>query len=152
MAVSEEVRQGDSRKDDLKRRYVEYIRVQGLDGKYIDRDKEKKILEAGVTRFEMGLDDSRAVMLGVASEHDFIFEKEAQAQAEKVLGRLAGKKGRIGKKEFNDTAGILQDFSNGHLKEAEARKCVKRIMEENDWKPKRAGIFQSRRWYKKIEV
>lgn len=138
--------------DDVKKRYVEYIKVQGLDGKYIDRDKERKILEEGVTKFDIGLDDSRAIMLGVASDHDYVFERDSEEQVEKILERFAGKKGKVSKKQFDDTAGILRDFSEGHLKETEARRQVKKIMERNDWQPRRAGLFLSRRWYRKIEV
>ena len=60
--------------DEVKRRYGEYIKLQVLDEQYLSRDRERKILGEGVTRFEIPLEDARSILMSVASESDIVFE------------------------------------------------------------------------------
>jgi len=138
--------------EDPRRRFADLVKLNGLSSKFIDRDTERRVLEEGVMRYGLSLDEARGMMRSVAEDHDYVFESETGRRIRQVLDRHAGKKGKISKKQFDQTAEILRDFSNGAIGEAEARRHVKRIMIENGWKPRRAGILPTQRWYKAVEV
>lgn len=138
--------------EDPRRRYADLVKLNGLTSKFIDRETERRVLEEGVTRFGLTLDEARGMMRSVAEDNDYVFETETGRRIRQVLDRHAGKKGKISKKQFDQTAEILRDFSNGAICEAEARRHVKRIMIENGWKPRRAGLLPTQRWYKSVEV
>lgn len=138
--------------EDPRRRFADLVKLNGLTSKFIDRETERRVLEEGVTRFNLTLDEARGMMRSVAEDNDYVFESETGRRIRQVLDRHAGKKGKISRKQFEQTAEILRDFSNGAIGEAEARRHVKRIMIENGWKPRRAGLLPTQRWYKSVEV
>ena len=138
--------------EDSRRRFADLVKLNGLGSKFIDRESERRILEEGVIRCGLSLDEARGVMRSVADDNDYTFETETGRRIRQVLDKHAGKKGKVSKKQFDQTAEILRDFSNGAIGEAEARRHVKRIMIENGWKPRRAGLLPTQRWYKSVEV
>lgn len=141
MAVSDEVR----------KRFGEYVKVQALDSRFIDRETEKKILEDGVMRFEMGLDEGRQIMLGVALENDLVFESEAERRIRDILEGYA-ENGKINKREFTSAVTFMRKFCANGMSDEDARKSVKRLMMANNWKPKRSGLLASRRWYNRVDI
>ncbi|MBP2308475.1 hypothetical protein ACHMW5_18790 [Azospirillum melinis] len=138
--------------EDCRRKFADLVKLNGISSKYIERDTERRILEDGVVRCGLTLEEARGVMRCVADDYDLVFESETDRRIRQVLDKHAGKKGKIGKKQFNQTASILRDFSNDSISEEEARRHIKRIMTDNGWQPKRAGLIPTKRWYRKIET
>ncbi|WP_029006890.1 hypothetical protein [Azospirillum halopraeferens] len=137
--------------DEVRKRFAEYVKVQALDSRFISRDTERKILEDGVMRFEIGLDDGRQIMLGVAQECGYVFETEAEKRIRDILDGYA-EDGRIDKREFTESVAFLRKFCANGLSEDEARKRVKKIMLANGWKPKRRGLLGTKRWFTRVEA
>jgi hypothetical protein len=146
MAAEEMVKGGDSR------RFADLVKLNGLGSRFIDRARERHLLEEGVTRFGLTLDEARGVLRSVAEDNSYVFESESGRRIQQLLTRHAGKHGLISKGQFRRTVQILRDFSENTINEAEARRQLKRIMIENGWRPRRAGLLRSRRWYRQIEV
>jgi hypothetical protein len=146
MAAEEMVRGGDSR------RFADLVKLNGLGCRLIDRSQERHLLEEGVTRFGLTLDEARGVLRSVAEDNNYVFESEAGRRIKQLMTRHAGKSGLISKGQFRRTAEVLRDFSDNAINEAEARRQLKRIMIENGWRPRRAGLLRTRRWYKRVEV
>jgi len=138
--------------DDPARRFADLVRLHGLQTKLIDRGQERHLLEEGVTRFLLSLNEARGIMRAVAESNDYSFESEISRRAQQILTRNAGRRGMISRKQFTNVTQVLRDFSESTITEVEARRQVKRIMLENGWRPKRAGLLRTRGWFKKIEV
>ncbi|CAK0775791.1 DNA-binding protein [Azospirillaceae bacterium] len=136
--------------DDVKKRFAEYIKLQVFDEKYISREKEKKILGEAVMRFEIGIDDSRAIMSSVAAVNDFIFERDVDRLVKEIMQAFASLDRYISRKEFYHAANIYRQLSGGYIGEGEARRRLKQMMVENDWKPRRDNIIMPPRWYMMI--
>ncbi len=139
--------------DELKRRYAEYIKLQVFDEKYLSRDRERKILGEGVTRFEIPLEDARTILMAVASENDFIFEKDVDKLVKEIMLVFATNDGSVGPNEFRHGISIYKQLSSGHVTEVEARRRLKQMMLDNDWKPGRANLIPpigTRKWFREI--
>ena len=139
--------------DDLKRRYGEYVKLQVFDEKYLSRDRERKILGEGVTRFEIPLEDARSILLAVASENDFIFEKDVDKLVKEIMQAFAASDGNIGPNEFRHAIAIYKQLSSGHVTELEAKRRLKQMMLDNDWKPGRGNLIPpigTRKWFREI--
>ncbi len=147
MAVGEVVRSEDNA-----RRFADLVKLNGLGSRFIDRTQERRLLEEGVTRFGLTLDEARGALRGVAEDNGYVFESEAGRRIQQVLSRHAGKSGMISRRQFRRTTEVLRDFSDNAVGEAEARRQLKRIMIENGWRPRRAGLLRSRRWYRQVEL
>ena len=140
------------RTDDTARRYADLVKLNGLGCRFIDRTQERHLLEEGVTKFNLTLDEARGVLRSVAEDNGYVFESEAGRRIQQVLSRHAGKNGMISRRQFRRTADVLRDFSDNAIGEAEARRQIKRIMIENGWRPRRAGLLRTRRWYRLVEL
>lgn len=141
-----------ARTDDTGRRFADLVKLNGLGSRLIDRTQERRLLEEGVTRFNLTLDQARGVLRSVAEDQGYVFESEAGRRVQQLLKRHAGKRGKVSRRQFMRTAEVLRDFSDNAITEPEARRQLKRIMVENGWRPKRAGMFRTKRWFKQIEV
>jgi Flp pilus assembly CpaF family ATPase len=146
MAADEMVRGGDSR------RFADLVKLQGVGSRFLDREQERRLLEEGVTKFGLTLDEARGVLRSVADDNGYIFESEAGRRVEQVMSRHAGKRGLISRRQFRATAQVLRDFSDNAITEPEARRRVKQIMIDNGWRPRRAGMLRTRRWYRQVQV
>jgi hypothetical protein len=133
-------------------RFAEVVKLNGLGTRVIDRNQERRLLEEGIGRFGLTLDEARGTLHTVAADNNYVFESQIAQRVAQILARDAGKKGRISKRQFNNASETLRDFSDETISGAEAKRRVKRIMVENDWKPRPAGPFRSKRWFKQVVV
>lgn len=136
--------------EDVKKRFAEYVKVQALGGRFIDRATERRILEDGVMRFEISLDEGRQIMLGVAADQGLCFESEADTRIRDILDGFAEDR-RIDKREFSDTVVFYRKFCDGAVSEEDARKRVKKIMIAEGLKPKGFTLLGGKRWYNKVQ-
>jgi len=146
MAAEEMVKGGESR------RFADLVKLNGLGRRFIDRGQERHLLEEGVTKFNLSLDEARGVLRSVAEDNNYVFESEACRRIQQLMSRHAGKSGMISRRQFRRTVDVLRDFSDNTINEAEARRQLKRIMLDNGWRPRRAGMLRTRGWYKQIQA
>jgi hypothetical protein len=137
--------------DDVKKRFAEYVKVQALGGRFIDRATERKILEDGVMRFEISLDEGRQIMLGVAADEGYGFESEADLRIKDILDGFAEDR-KIDKREFRDAVVFYRKFCNNAVSEDDARRRIKKIMIAEDLKPKGFTLLGGKRWYNKVDA
>ncbi|MBI1320970.1 MAG: hypothetical protein GC168_18745 [Candidatus Hydrogenedens sp.] len=141
--------------DDARKRYAEYIKLHLFDERYLSREREKKILGEGVTRFEISLEEARSILMNVAAEQDFIFEKDVDKLVKEIMQAFAASDGHIGQSEFRHAVHIYKQLSSGHVGEGDAKRRLKQMMIENDWKPRRQSFIVmanlgSRKWFRDI--
>lgn len=141
--------------EDVGKKFAEYIKLQLFDERYLAREREKKMLAEGVTRFELPLEDARTVLMDVAAELDLIFEKDVDKLVREIMQVFASSDGYIGATEFNHAVQIYKQLSSGYVGEGEAKRRLKQMMLDNDWKPRRQGLMilsaiGTRKWFHDI--
>jgi hypothetical protein len=141
-----------SSNDDPARRFADFVKLSGLGTRFINKVQERHILEEGVTRFDLSLDDARGVLRSVSEDNNYVFESETGRRIKQVMARHAGRSGKISRAQFERSTEVLRDFCDETISPAEARRRVKQVMNENGWEPRPAGLLRSRRWYRKIEA
>jgi hypothetical protein len=139
--------------DDVKKRFAEYVKIQALGTRYIDRTAERKILEDGVMRFEISLDEGRQIMLGVASEEGYGFQSEADCRIRDILHGFAdNSNNKLDKREFEASVLFYRKFCNSGINEEDARKRVKKVMLDEGIKPKGFALLGGKRWYNRVDA
>ncbi len=136
--------------EDAKRRFAGYVKLFAQEDRFISRDEERRILEEGVTRFNLEMEEARGIMHGVAEDNDFAIERDVDRRMHAVLERFAGKRGVIDRKRFEDATAIYSRLTHGAITGEDARQRVKAIVEEHGWKVRRAGPLGTKRWYTQI--
>lgn len=140
--------------DTGKKRFADLVRLHAQKAKFITREQEIKLLEEGLNRYDMSLADSRNIVRGVADEMSVTLERDVDAAATAILRGFAGKhRNKIRKGEFEQAVAFYRLQAENSLSDAEIRRRLKVIMENNEWRPRRAGVFvRSRRWYRSIRT
>ncbi len=128
-------------------KFVEHIKLQVFDDKYIDRQEEKHILEEGI-KMGIGVEKGLAIIRQVATEKGYGLEREIEEQAKKLLQRFAAD-GKVDRKEFDDAFEMFKQETNGKLKDDEIKRRLKQIMLDNGWQAKEGGLFGAK-WFSAI--
>lgn len=145
--------QSSGRNDDARRRFVDFVRVQAMDDTFISREEEKRILQEGMMRFNLSLEEARGTMLSTASEGRIVMQREAEEQIADYLEMLASQRPQrqISETEFNQAVEMYRVRTRNRVPEPEIRRRVKAVMDSRGMKPRRSGwIIRSRKWYKSI--
>jgi polyhydroxyalkanoate synthesis regulator phasin len=141
-------RMATSRRDT--KQFADFVRIHALDGNLITRDDEMRILKEGVTRFAMDLEEARGILLRAAAEHNITLVSNAEHHVETMLEQLV-KRGKIGRKEFEDVAAVYSKLTGNGVPSAEISRRVKQMVQEHGWRGRRTRrIFGSRKWFRKI--
>jgi hypothetical protein len=134
--------------ESIKNQFIEYIKLQGFDDQYIDRQEEKRIVEVGVKN-AISVEESLALLRQIAAEKGLIVERDVEDQAKAILERAAANDGKVDKKEFDNAVEHFKTAVKGKLLEPEIKQRLKKMMENSGWKAKEGGLFGSK-WYSAI--
>ena len=78
--------------EDPRRRFADLVKLSGLTSKFIDREAERRVLEEGVIRCGLSLDEARGMMRAVADDNDYVFESETERRVRQILDKQATKR------------------------------------------------------------
>ncbi len=133
--------------EEVKKRFVQEIKLRAFDDRYIDKEEEIEILKIAVAD-NISVDSARAALRQVCEANDYVVEGVLDEKAREMLEQFA-EDGEVDKKEFDDTVAMIKRAAKGRLSGIKITKKVKAVMETNGWKP-RQGLFKGGSWYKDI--
>jgi hypothetical protein len=133
--------------DEVKRQFVEQVKLRAYDDKYIDKNEEREILQIAIQQ-GVTVDSARAALAQVCESNGYVLESKALAQVKNVVETFAGNDGKIDEKEFNDAVTICKKETQGKKNDLQCKKMVIEIIEDNSFKVK-TGMFSN--WYKKVK-
>ncbi len=133
--------------DEVKRRFVDEVKLRAYDDKYIDKKEEKEILQIAIQQ-GIGVDSARAALAQVCESQGYVLESVALNKAKEVLETFAGNDGRIDEKEFNDAVTILKKATQGKKNDIAVKRMVIEIIQENSYKVK-TGLFSN--WFARVK-
>lgn len=132
-------------------RFGELVRLHTQGRRFLDRDEERRLLEEGVTRYRLRLDEARGIVRAAAAEDDITLEQEVNASSTQLLRTMADRRQRIARKDFDRVVAFYRARAGRNLTSLDAQRRVKRLMEECELRPARSGrIIRTRRWYRQI--
>jgi hypothetical protein len=134
-------------------RFAEYVKLQMQNRRFLDRDQERKLLEDGLTRYGLSLDEATGLVRTAAEDSEVALEGELGVSARQLLKTLADRRNRVARPDFDRAVSFYRARAAGGVTQTDAQRRVKRLMEELDLQPKPTGrIIRSRRWYRVIEA
>jgi hypothetical protein len=139
-----------ARSEMARERFKGFVELSGLDRPYISKAQERHLLEQGMAQFELDLDEARGVLLDVTHTLDIQLERDIDRRMLQILERDGGPSKKISRREFAAATELYKTLAGGALTDEEAALLVKRLMETNQFGPKRGGLTFSRRWYRAI--
>ena len=133
--------------DEVKRRFVEEVKLRAYDDKYIDKNEEREILQIALQQ-GVTVDSARAALAQVCESNGFVLESSALQAVKEMIAIQAANDGKIDEKEFNDAVSLLKTRTQGKKNEVQAKRMVIEIIEDNNYKIK-TGLFSN--WFSRVK-
>jgi len=133
--------------DDVKKRFIEEVKIRAYDDKYVDKNEEREILQIAVQQ-GITVESARAALSQVCEAQDYVLESRVVEQLKDLLDTLAGNDGKIDEKEFNDALTTCKKWTKGKRNDVQCKRMVIDIIEDNVYKTSK-GWFSD--WYTKIK-
>jgi len=133
--------------DEVKKRFVEEVKLRAYDDKYIDRKEEREILQIAI-QGSISVDSARAALAQVCEAQNYVLESAVLAKLKDILDTSAGNDGKIDEKEFNDAFLNCKKWTQGKKNDIQCKKMVIEIIDDNSYKTSK-GWFSS--WYDRVK-
>jgi hypothetical protein len=133
--------------DEVKKRFVEEVKLRAYDDKYIDRNEEREILQialqAGIT-----VDSARSALAQVCESNGYVLEARVMTQIKDLIDIQAGNDGKIDEKEFNDAVALCKKATQGKKNDVQCKRMVIQVIDDNAYKVK-TGLFSN--WFARVK-
>jgi hypothetical protein len=133
--------------DEVKKRFVDEVKLRAYDDKYIDRKEEREILQVAL-QAGISFDSARSALGQVCEAQDYVLESAVLARLKDILDTSAGNDGAIDEKEFNDAVLNCKKWTKGKKNDVQCKKMVIEIIDEASYKTSK-GWFSS--WYSNVK-
>jgi hypothetical protein len=133
--------------DEVKRQFVEQVKLRGYDDKYIDKNEEREILQIALTQ-GVTVDSARAALAQVCDAQGYVLESKVLLDIKDAVDTFAGNDGKIDEKEFHDALTMLRKKTNGKKNDVQLKRMLIEIIDDNAYKVK-TGMFSN--WYARVK-
>jgi len=134
--------------DDLKRRFVDEIKLRAYDDKYIDKNEEREILQLAISQ-GISIDSARSALTQVCDHQGYVMESEILKVVKDQIEVAAGNDGKVDQKEFDLVFQNAKKKMNGKKNDRELKKMIVTIMEETGNNKVKTGWFSD--WYSALK-
>ena len=133
--------------DEVKRQFVEQVKLRAYDDKYIDKQEEREILQIALQQ-GVTVDSARAALAQVCEANNYVLESKVLAQIKDLIETFANNDGKIDEKEFNDAVSMCKKAVQGKKNDVQVKRMVIEVIDDNAYKVK-TGLFTN--WYKRVK-
>ena len=129
--------------EDVKKRFIEEVKIRVYDDKYIDKNEEREILQIALQQ-GVGVDGARAALAQVCDANGYVLESKVLSEIKDLMDTFASNDGKVDEKEFNDCVTQLKKRCQGKKNDLQCKRMVIEIIEDNAYKTSK-GWFSN--WY-----
>jgi len=133
--------------DDIKRQFVEQVKLRAYDDRYIDKNEEREILQIALQN-GITVDSARAALAQVCDTNGYVLESIAVKAVKELIEIQAGNDGKIDEKEFNDAVSMMKTRTQGKKNDVQCKRMVIEIIDDNNYKVK-TGLFSN--WFNRVK-
>jgi len=130
--------------EEIKKRFVNEIKLRAYDDKYIDKNEEREILQIAI-QLGVGIDSARSALVQVCDEHSYVMESVVNKMIKDQVESAFGNDGQIDQKEFDLIFANIRKAINGKKNDREVKKMMIAVMEDTGMNKVRKGWFSN--WY-----
>ena len=134
--------------DDVKKRFVDEIKLRAYDDKYVDKNEEREILQVAIAQ-GISIDSARSALAQVCENSGYILESTILKEIKEQVETAAGNDGKVDEKEF---ALIFQNAKKkvqGKKNDIQVKKMIVEIMEDTGLNKVKTGWFSN--WYTAVK-
>jgi hypothetical protein len=133
--------------EEVKKRFVEEVKLRAFDDKYIDKSEEREILQIALQQ-GITVDSARAALAQVCEAQGYVMESKVMSQLKDYLDTAAGNDGKIDEKEYKDALTLCKKWTQGKRSDIQCKRMIVEIIDDNAFKTSK-GWFSS--WYANLK-
>ena len=136
-----------------RRRFADMVRIEGMNGGFIRAEDERRLLQDGMARFNLSLDEANGAMLATVNDQKLVLQRVADEGTREFLNVQASRsrQRRLSRQDFRQAVEMYRAKARQRVSEEEAKRRVKALMLEEGITAKRHGwLIRSRRWFNSI--
>ncbi|HSQ58251.1 MAG TPA: hypothetical protein VLM40_21175 [Gemmata sp.] len=130
--------------DDIKKRFVNEIKLRGYDDRYIDKNEEREILQIAI-QLGVTIDSARGALAQVCGENSYIMESQLLQQIKDQLEAATGDDRKVDLKEFDAIFHSVKKSAQGRKNDRDLKKMIVECMEDSGNNKVKTGWFTD--WY-----
>ena len=134
--------------DEIKKRFINEIKLRAYDDKYIDKSEEREILQIAI-QLGVSIDSARGALVQVCDEHSYIMESVIVKQIKDQVEAASGNDGKVDQKEFEMIFATVRKAMNGKKNDREIKKMIVQVMEDTGNNKVKTGWFSD--WYSALK-
>lgn len=130
--------------DDIKKRFVDEIKLRAYEDKYVDKNEEREILQVAIQQ-GIGIDSARSALQQVCEHQGYILESSLMKMIKDQVETAAGNDGKVDQKEFEMIFQNVRKSADGKKNDRELKKMIITVMEDTGLNKVKTGWFSD--WY-----
>lgn len=130
--------------DEIKKRFVNEIKLRAYDDKYVDRDEEREILQIAV-QLGVGVDSARQALAQVCEQSQYVLESAVLKLIKTQIEAAMGDDGKVDQKEFEMVYQSAALAVQGKKSERQVKTMIVQVMEDTGNNKVKKGWFSD--WY-----
>lgn len=134
--------------DELKRRYVDEIKLRAYDDKYIDKNEEREILQIAIQQ-GISIDSARTALINVCEHNGYVIESVLLKLMKDQIEVAMEDDGMMDQKEFDLIFLSSKKAAQGKKNDRELKRMIVTMMEETGNSKVKTGWFSD--WYTRLK-
>ena len=130
--------------EEIKKRFVNEIKLRAYDDKYIDKNEEREILQIAI-QLGVNIDSARSALVQVCEEQGYIVESVILKMMKDQVETASGNDGKVDQKEFELILGNVTKALQGKKNERQIKTMIVQVMEDTGNNKIKTGWFSD--WY-----
>ena len=130
--------------EEIKKRFVNEIKLRAYDDKYIDKNEEREILQIAI-QLGVNIDSARSALVQVCEEQGYIVESVILKMMKDQVETASGNDGKVDQKEFELILGNVTKAMQGKKNERQIKTMIVQVMEDTGNNKIKTGWFSD--WY-----
>ena len=130
--------------DDIKKRFVDEIKLRAYDDKFLDKNEEREILQIAIQQ-GVSIDSARGALQQVCEHQGYVLESSLVKTIKEQVETAAGNDGKVDQKEFDLIFQNVRKTADGKKNDREIKKMIITVMEDSGLNKVKTGWFSD--WY-----
>jgi hypothetical protein len=130
--------------EEVKKRFVDEIKLRAYDDKYVDKNEEREILQVAIQQ-GIGIDSARSALAQVCEHQGYVLESSLLKSIKDQIEVAAGNDGKVDQKEFDMVFQTAKKIALGKKNDRELKKMIITVMEDTGLNKVKTGWFSD--WY-----
>jgi len=130
--------------DEIKKRFMDEIKLRAYDDKYVDKGEEREILQIAIQQ-GVSIDSARGALAQVCESQGYILESALLKSIKEQVETAAGNDGKVDEKEFSLIFQNVKRTAQSKKNDRELKKMIITVMEDSGLNKVKTGWFSD--WY-----